>query len=786
METLGLRVWIAFVLLSWLPASGLSASFPSDDRLEQGDCAVGAGQARLLARRLLEEAVHTKKPRVARFYIETAYQLSPAPQLLYNLGLLALREGEILAARDLLLRYAAEVGKSIPDEHKRVISQAEQNPAAPHRVLDVKTAPGSFVFVDDHLTGQAPLKTPLLLAERAHELRVVDGYRHLETRVSEAFSDRERVISKKLLLPQTLLVLSPELSSEQQILLQSLLTDEGFALVSAEDRDLLLRKLDNRTGCLTQARCQVWLGEQLAAQRILVVRSLDLHSVPSAQRTRLSFEALAVPHGAVLFSAQTLCTNCSSVRSETYLRALARALKRELPELTGSPSIKEEPPPAGFSDGYGHDTSPCALRFGTARQLARKLLSETPSPVDDHDLLVRLETAQALSPSPLLLYNLGLLAHREGDAVAAVDLLGRFLAQAGSERTAERAAKAESLTKPLPVPFGQVTVTGLASAQVFVGGRLRGALPLVSPLLLSPGPHTLLVQHGYRSVQKEILVRPQETLAVQVDLPEATLLLSDDQWVAENPALFSVMKHAAEALGQTVVSERDYDLLSQRSIEYAACGESLLCMRRVGKMLGTQSVISVGRTNGVWLGRLLAVRDGAWTSSSSAKCTTCPGDDLAIRFVVQELLGKATKPRGEPILSAQPEAKLFLDGWELGNAPQRQRLIAGRYQIDAVFSPTDRVSMLLRVPQDKSLTLRLPTLPHRNPKLQTMIGASFFVTSAVFLGVGLGLFGHAVSNGNPTERESRSAAEWIASPIFVLGSAATATAGGLWFGLRKH
>jgi hypothetical protein len=85
---------------------------------------------------------------------------------------------------------------------------------------------------------------------------------------------------------------------------------------------------------LTQTSCQLWLGEQLDVEQVMVVRSINVVGVSSERLSRLTLEVMAVPHGAQLFHRQTICPDCTPLRSEPFLQALARTVRRELPMLT--------------------------------------------------------------------------------------------------------------------------------------------------------------------------------------------------------------------------------------------------------------------------------------------------------------------------------------------------------------------------------------------------------------------------------------------------------------------
>jgi len=781
--------WLMALLLPAQPVDAASET----ELPKPGECALWAGQARRLARRLLERAVQSEQAELARFYVETAYQLSPAPQLLYNLGMLSLRTGHHVEGADLLRRYQAELGGELPDEHRAVLDKALHPLPMPSYQVALETTVDAVVFVDDRLVGRAPLRTPLLLPSGPHRLRIEHGYRHAEAMLNDPgpseSGTRHSATPLALPLPNAVALIAPELSASQQRRLTSLLSEQGITTVPARDRELLLAQLPDRTGCLTQPSCQLWLGEQLDVEYVIVVRSLDMTSSSSERVSQLSLEVMTVPQGTTLFRQQSACPSCSASRSDSFLQALVRMVRRELPTLTvRDPAAAIEPAPSGFVEVSAVRLSPCALARGTARRLARRLLVEASGNDGDLAAKVRIETAYQLSPSPLLLYNLGLWYRRAGQTQVAADLMNRFWATAGPEVTAERRAKAEALINlASTLPNGLLTLSGPAGALVFVDGRLHGALPLESPLWLTTGPHRVVLETGYRTAQQELTLRSGEERALTLALPDAVLLLSDETVMAQNPALLMVAHRAAEDAGLVVIPERDRERLVQSAPDYRDCERSLLCMRRVGKMLGAQSVIMLERRRqGLWAGRLLDSDDGALTSGTSEGCRTCDSDDLAVRRVIRELAQRRHAPRARPLLDSQPPVPLLLDGFVLGPAPQRLLLTAGEYRLSARLSLTRSMTGLLRVPQDPSLTLRFSLDPRRRLTPQMAVGISLLTGGAILLATGMGLWVDATRSPLLGKEAPPRTAGLYAGPILVVGGVASVLAGGLSLGLRSR
>ena len=783
-----LGVLVSLILLG-APAVSMATAIESLPR--PGECALWAGQARLLARRLLERATQSEQPAVARFYVETAFQLSPAPQLLYNLGLLRLRSGLPLEAADLLRRYQVQVGPELPADHRAVIDKTLQQVPKDSYEVELITTVGAVVFVDDRLVGKAPLGTPLLLSNGPHRLRIELGYRQTEVRVSELdLGERNTGTAQRLRLrlPKAVVLIAPEFSLTQQQRLSTIFKEQGITLVPHHDRDLLLSQVADRTGCLTQTSCQLWLGEQLDVEQVMVMRSIDLVRAESERLSRLSLEILSVPHGAQLLHRQTICPDCGPSRSEPYLHALARTVRRELPDLTATGAgTMDEPAPIGFEETTPSSLSPCALARGTARRLARRLLQDISKVQGDDEARVRIETAFQLSPSPILLYNLGLLYRRMGSALAGADLLGRFLATGGMEVTTERRAKVEAALADSNEPIAQVALNGPPGALVFVDGRLHGTLPLESPLVVAPGAHRLSIEIGYRMSTYELSLRTGEQRQLTTTLPDAVLLLPDEKIMSTHPELLTVSQRAAEEAGLTVIPERDRELIVHSLPEYEHCERSLLCMRRVGKMLGAQSVIRLERQNsGLWAGRMVDSEDGALSSLSSESCKNCSSDDLAIRWVVKQLALRRHTPRAKTTLDADPRAILSLDGFGIGEAPQQLLLTEGNYQLTAAFADTRSVTQRLRVPTDLHLTLRLPEAPSRRKRIvPAALGLSLLSGGTIFLATGIGLWGAANSPGAlpPAPWEpANGPITPVAGPVLLVTGAASVLAGGIIVG----
>jgi hypothetical protein len=211
-------------------------------------------------------------------------------------------------------------------------------------------------------------------------------------------------------------------------------------------------------------------------------------------------------------------------------------------------------------------------------------------------------------------------------------------------------------------------------------------------------------------------------------------------------------------------------------------------MRRVGKMLGAQSVIGLLRTpRGDFAARLLDVGDSAMASAQSSECRSCDSDEKSIRHVVHKLLSRQHGGRGEPLLDSKPQATLWLDGFPIGSPPQKLRLIEGTYQLEARLSPSQRLSTILRIPIDTHLTLGFVDPPTLRSRKTLAIGATLLAVGTALVATGIGVTSDAGRRPPPEHNEdAKMPPGFIAGPLLLVGGAASTVAGGLVLGLRSR
>ena len=165
-----------------------------------------------------------------------------------------------------------------------------------------------------------------------------------------------------------------------------------------------------------------------------------------------------------------------------------------------------------------------------------------------------------------MLVQLGLLAAAERRAVAARDLLRRYLQEAAGEAESPDQKEAQRLVELDPGPSGEVNVLGARGALVFVDDRLVGALPLAQPLLVPLGTHKVTVELGTQRVEEQLKILSgqvaqmrvnQRTGVVVVSLPQAIIVLPEGSGGPAMPKLVAQAVKEAAAKDHSAIVTRE-------------------------------------------------------------------------------------------------------------------------------------------------------------------------------------------------------------------------------------
>ncbi len=166
--TITITASLALVALSATPAVAQDARDEARDRFARG-------------LRLYEEG----RDEAALAELEEAYRLSPAWQVLYNIGRVHARLGRAVEAADAFERYLRDGGGDVPaDRRAEVEGRREEQRARIARVTIETNAPRAVIMLDGADFARAPLDAPLRIAAGMHTIGArAEGYGPVTERV---------------------------------------------------------------------------------------------------------------------------------------------------------------------------------------------------------------------------------------------------------------------------------------------------------------------------------------------------------------------------------------------------------------------------------------------------------------------------------------------------------------------------------------------------------------------------------------------------------------------------
>ena len=153
------------------------------------------------------------------------------------------------------------------------------------------------------------------------------------------------------------------------------------------------------------------------------------------------------------------------------------------------------------------------------------------------DALALFEKAYALSPEPVLLYNIGRVAEKLQDWKKAAGALRAFLEV---EKDAAKRAKAQDVLEAVNahLPAYLAVSCPVAGAVVEVDGKPAGRTPLQAPIEVTPGKHVVKVLAATKKAfEQTVEVRGTESLQVAAALEDEPAVLA----LAVEPAAARVL-----------------------------------------------------------------------------------------------------------------------------------------------------------------------------------------------------------------------------------------------------
>ncbi len=264
-------LWLGW--LAWL-SLGVSPAAAQPRRTKTGQAAADA----LL--RVGAAALSAGELQSAEKNLEAAYVRWPSPILLYYLGVLAGRKGQLLAAQDLLRRYQSDPASTSDPTMEQEMRRILQQPRPPAGKALVLSDSGALLRVDNRIVGSLPLVQPLLLSPEPHQISITFPEQTLTAqvdvplgRLAELRVNRgSRAVLLTLLPAYVVLPDYHDLGSDTEHQVDDAI-EHAFQSEkkSVLRRDFALRKAPELSQCLHTQSCQDQLATRNDADGLLAV-----------------------------------------------------------------------------------------------------------------------------------------------------------------------------------------------------------------------------------------------------------------------------------------------------------------------------------------------------------------------------------------------------------------------------------------------------------------------------------------------------------------------------------
>lgn len=360
---------------------------------------------------------------------------------------------------------------------------------------------------------------------------------------------------------------------------------------------------------------------------------------------------------------------------------------------------------------------PTTPENATKKAFSDQRLREASAALDAKDYNLasqRIREAYEATQSPESLFLFGQLALAEGRKLEARDFMRRVLTDPLQEKDAPENAEARKILAAPAEPYGEIDIQGDRGTLIKVDGRLRGAVPLSSPLIVAPGEHTIDLSRGSRRLEEKVRVPVGRLAEVRYNLSARTLLINLLPAVVIIPT-FSGLPNDAQArmretIEATVFKERYSPLTRQRPPLTAGCSDIVVCEVEQARKLDAELILHVRASkqrDGVQLGMdIIDVAIGDMASTQEKRCAGCNADRAASElaaFFPLLLNEAATRPRGQLRVRSNPSgAAVLIDGRRVGLTPYDRPAWVGPHTIVLKLDGFEDVPLAVEVKENET------------------------------------------------------------------------------------
>jgi len=356
-----------------------------------------------------------------------------------------------------------------------------------------------------------------------------------------------------------------------------------------------------------------------------------------------------------------------------------------------------------------------------------------PGAPDLVGLLHTLEGEYRHSPSPELLYELGVLASLTGRVVEAQDLMRRFLADPLSVPGSPGWADAEAALAGARPPAGEVQVSADDEGLVQVDERWIGALPLPLPLLLPVGRHQIVVEMHGKTMRTRVDVKDGRTVALRFNresgavvatLPPAVILVPYTTGLPNRADLGRrIEETTAKALQKARLAWYDRGAALRKEPQLLDCLSTLECQAQLARRSDVEYTLPLSLsfaalpTGDEYTARLSLVdaEVGAVAAERTFSCPRCTVEQLLgqLSDVLSQLIkAGAGRARGTLSIASTPAGAVVREGERrLGQTPFEHSAFVGPHALTLSLPGHQTEQLTLSVVDGKRATAQVMLAP---------------------------------------------------------------------------